>query len=363
MDFINTNLLPWLNDQALPVLNKCLAKAKDNRTPIASAVAAVAICYLAAVRSQRYKYINELRRKYPDPSIALKDSKVAEEVFDTTLRKEFPGLHYLSFQVALYRTITIPSITKLITATGEAYNRPQKREEDTYLLLHEMLDVYPHLEKERKKCPHLTEEQIDNQVSRRTHAIARMNEIHARYRILHGDFLYQLVLFITEPIYWINKFGYRKLDQLEINAYMHANAKFYPTNKKISDKTLENTARHFPVWQQRFVKMAFPCMVTPIDAKAFGLPKASWWFKPIFDSYLYLHGYYCRYLKFPRKESYLGTPIHPSPNNKFMPAYESEAYANGYTVAGLGPTKIETSLCPMPNIRVGTCPVPHFHKK
>ena len=80
-----------------------------------------------------------------------------------------------------------------------------------------MLDVYPHLELERQKNPHLTEEEVDNQVSRRTHAIARMNEIHARYRILHGDFLYQLVLFIIEPIYWINKFGYRKLDQLEMN--------------------------------------------------------------------------------------------------------------------------------------------------
>ncbi|KAG2228134.1 hypothetical protein INT45_009180 [Circinella minor] len=395
MDFINNKLLP-LQVDLFSMFNSCLVNGsslvKKNRGTIASAATIASVYYLVAVRSQRYRYINELRDKYPDPAMPLKDSKIAAEVFDTTIRKEFPALHYVAFQIALYRSVTIPSISRLIVATGEAHGNPQKREEDSYLLLHEMLDVYPHIQHEKKKSPNLSTKNIEIQESRRTHAIARMNEIHGRYRILHGDFLYQLVLFVHEPIYWINKYGYRKLDELEINAiykmwadiadgmglenypesaekmtqyqkeYSEAYAKYFPTSHKVSEATIENTALHFPFWLRPMVRMAFSCMIKPLDCISFNLPLPSWWFKFIFDSYLYLHGYYVRFLKFPRKESYLGTPIHPNENNRYMPQYESEypAYPNGYTIAGLGPTKVKTSLCPMPNVRIGTCPVAHF---
>ncbi|KAI9245362.1 hypothetical protein BDA99DRAFT_447889 [Phascolomyces articulosus] len=370
MGFINSNLLSLINKHVahplFPIvknyLQKCSSLTKDNQRNIVSAVAVITICYLATVRSQRYRYINELRRKYPDPTLPLKDSKIAAEVFDTTIRKEFPALHYVGFQIALYRSVTIPSISRLLVATGEAHGNPQKREEDSYLLLHEMLNVYPHIQYVRQRNPNLTKKEIETQESRRTHAIGRMNEIHSRYRILHGDFLYQLVLFVHEPIYWINKYGYRKLDQLEINNYSSAHSKYFPTTYKISEATIENTASHFPTWLRPIVRMAFSCMVKPLDCASFGLPQASWWFKAIFDSYLYMHGYYVRFLKFPRQESYLGTPIHPNKNNRYMPQYESDhpAYPNGYTIAGLGPIKIRTSLCPMPNVRVGSCPVAHF---
>ena len=81
-----------------------------------------------------------------------------------------------------------------------------------------MLDVHPHVEFLRKKNLKMTQAEVALQTSRRDHSIARLNEIHARYpTIQHGDFLFQLVLFVNEPIFWINKFGYRKLDRLEIN--------------------------------------------------------------------------------------------------------------------------------------------------
>ncbi|KAI9493651.1 hypothetical protein BDB00DRAFT_821989 [Zychaea mexicana] len=397
MGFISVTLLPWITDEFLPIANNYLHKGassvKDNWKPIVSAFGIITVYHLVEIRRHRYRYINELRQKYPDPSIALKDSQVAAKVFDIAMRKEFPALHYVAFNIALYRSVTIPSISRLLVATGEAHVNPQKREEDSYLLLHEMLDVYPHIQSERKKNPSLTAEKIEEQELRRTHAIARMNEIHSRYRILHGDFLYQLVLFVSEPIYWINKFGYRKLDELEMNAiykmwadiadgmglenypssakamieyhkkYAAAHSRYFPTTEKVSESTINNTASHFPSWARPFVRMAFSCMITPQDCRAMGLPQASGWFKSLFDSYLYLHGYYVRFLQFPRKESYLGTPVHPNENNRYMPQYDSgdhPAYPEGYTINGLGPTKIKTSLCPMPNVRVGTCPVAHF---
>lgn len=53
-------------------------------------------------------------------------------------------------------------------------------------------------------------------------AIERLNEIHGKYQILNGDYLYTLSLFITQPIKWINRYGWRKLDPLEENVSHHA---------------------------------------------------------------------------------------------------------------------------------------------
>ena len=94
MDFINNKLLPSYVD-LFSMFNICLingsSAVKKNRITIASAAVIASVCYLAAVRIQRYRYINDLRHKYPDPSMPLKNSKIAAEVFDTTIRKEFPG--------------------------------------------------------------------------------------------------------------------------------------------------------------------------------------------------------------------------------------------------------------------------------
>lgn len=77
MDSVIASLSKWLSD-------------KDNRVLLWQAAATTSVLYLALVRYLRYRNINKLRRKYPDPTIALKDHAVAEEVFDTTARREFP---------------------------------------------------------------------------------------------------------------------------------------------------------------------------------------------------------------------------------------------------------------------------------
>ncbi|KAI9494452.1 hypothetical protein BDB00DRAFT_818090 [Zychaea mexicana] len=108
------------------------------------------------------------------------------------------------------------------------------------------------------------------------------------------------------------------------------------------------------------------CMITPIDCAALGLSRPSWWLKLAYDTCWYLHGYYVRFLKFPRKESYLGTALLPTDHNVFMPQYpqaEHPDFPDGYTFATLGPSKIRSSPCPMPDMRVGTCPVAHAHEK
>ncbi|KAG2219983.1 hypothetical protein INT45_001882 [Circinella minor] len=401
MEFTNNNLLPYINKNVFPFLDTYISKFSSwiinvNRTQLASIVGTFFVCYLATVRHYRYQYINELRRKYPDPNIALKNSQVAAEVFDITFRREFPALHHHGFELALLRSVTIPSISKLLIATGEAFHRPQKREEDSYLILHEMLDVHPHVEFLREKNPKMTQNEVALQTFRRDHSIARLNEIHARYpTIKHGDFLFQLVLFVNEPIFWINKFGYRKLDQLEINAlykmwsdiakemnltdvpqsaeemieytkkYSEEFAKFHVACQKISDRNINNVVSHnAPSWLHDFVRKTYSCRLTPTDCAATGLPQAPQWMQAIYNSYWYIHGFYIRYFAFPAKHSYLGTAILPTEDNVLMPQYYEKGhshptYPNGYTFTELGPAKIKSNLCPMPHMRASTCPVAH----
>ena len=83
------SLLRLFMDSVLASVSKWLSD-KDNRVLLWQAAATTSVLYLALVRYLRYRYINKLRLKYPDPTIALKDPRVAEEVFDTTVRREFP---------------------------------------------------------------------------------------------------------------------------------------------------------------------------------------------------------------------------------------------------------------------------------
>lgn len=39
-----------------------------------------------------------------------------------------------------------------------------------------------------------------------------MNELHGKYNILNGDYIYTLSLFTDEPVNWINRYEWRQLD-------------------------------------------------------------------------------------------------------------------------------------------------------
>lgn len=97
-----------------------------------------------------------------------------------------------ALEFALFRTYAVPSISKLLSQTGEFRNRPRKRYDDTELILSEIL-----------------ENGYDSDRAKR--AFARMNAMHHRFNISNDDFLYVLSTFVFMPMYWIEKFGWRKL--------------------------------------------------------------------------------------------------------------------------------------------------------
>lgn len=112
--------------------------------------------------------------------------------FDTTRAAEF----------ALFRTFAVPSISALLDQTGEFRQRPQRRHDDTELILAEIV-----------------EHGYDS--ARGRAALRRMNQQHHRFAIANDDYLYVMSTFVFEPIRWIERYGWRPMVEQEKLATFH----------------------------------------------------------------------------------------------------------------------------------------------
>lgn len=109
---------------------------------------------------------------------------------------EFPWESTRALEFALFRTFAVPSIGKLLDRTREFSKRPQKRYDDTNLIIAEIV-----------------EHGYDSE--RGSRAINRMNAIHSNFEISNNDFLYVLGAFLFEPKRFVNQFGHRKTTKNE----------------------------------------------------------------------------------------------------------------------------------------------------
>ena len=107
-----------------------------------------------------------------------------------------------SLELALFRTYAVPRISALLRSTGELTERTRKRYDDTDLLLSEIIEHG--YDSPRGKA-----------------AIANINSQHARYPIRNEDYLYVLSTFVYEPIRWIDRYGYRALQESERLAWFY----------------------------------------------------------------------------------------------------------------------------------------------
>lgn len=114
-------------------------------------------------------------------------------------RQDFPFDTTRALELALFRTFAVPSIGGLLAATGEFERRPQRRYDDTDLLVSEIM-----------------EHGYDSERGRA--AIARINALHGRFPIRNDDFRYVLSTFVFEPIRWNARFGWRRLHAVEQQA-------------------------------------------------------------------------------------------------------------------------------------------------
>ena len=148
----------------------------------------------------------------PEPGTPRRDQTVATRIAGLDPETEYEEIARLLYacefswdieralEFALFRTYAIPSISGLLARTGEFETRPRKRYDDTELILAETI-----------------ENGLDS--DRGARAIARMNEMHGRYRIANADMLYVLSTFVCEPIRWLDRFGRRPMTASEQRAW------------------------------------------------------------------------------------------------------------------------------------------------
>jgi dephospho-CoA kinase len=104
----------------------------------------------------------------------------------------FPWDITRALELALLKTFCLPSISGLLSQTGEFEQRPRKRYDDTGLMVAELLRHGP-------GSPEGTA------------VIQRLNRIHGHYTIANADFLYVLSGFVAEPVRWLESYGWRPL--------------------------------------------------------------------------------------------------------------------------------------------------------
>ena len=125
-----------------------------------------------------------------------------EQIYRIITTHEFPWDMNQSLSFALYRTYAVPGIGRLLERTGEFTGRTQKRYDDTALILDTVL-----------------EHGLASEPGRA--AIRRMNQMHGAYPISNDDKLYVLCTFVTMPIRWLGRYGWRPLTEAEKTASAH----------------------------------------------------------------------------------------------------------------------------------------------
>lgn len=123
----------------------------------------------------------------------------ASEIYRLSSAYEFPWDFSRALELALYRTYAVPSIGRLLAETSEFTGRPQKRYDDTALLLDAIV------------------EHGFGSAQGRT-AIRTINRMHRAYDIGDDDMRYVLCTFVVTPKRWIDAYAWRRMSRHEIVA-------------------------------------------------------------------------------------------------------------------------------------------------
>lgn len=140
---------------------------------------------------QRDHWLRQIQRLDPDTDF--------HAIYRISTAYEFPWDTIQALGFALYRTYAVPSIGQLLARTGEFTARPQKRYDDTALILDAV-----------------GEHGMDSGQGRE--AIRRMNQMHRAYRISDDDLRYVLSTFVVVPVRWMAQYAWRPYSRREVRA-------------------------------------------------------------------------------------------------------------------------------------------------
>ncbi|MFF5288721.1 oxygenase MpaB family protein [Paractinoplanes globisporus] len=277
----------------------------------------------------RYRNLNRIA--------ALDPERDHLEIYQISVGLEFPWDYTRALEFALFRTYCVPSISRLLAATGEFENRPQKRYDDTSLL---MAEIAAH----------------GYDSPRGREALRVVNRAHGRYAITNDDMLYVLSTFIYDPIAWLGKYGWRPLHDHERLAAFHyyravgtrmgirdipatyenyaafkhdyesRHFVYSDTNRRIGNYTVGLFAAWFPSFLRPAVRLGVRGMLDEPMLRAFGFDPAPAWVGASAAAGLRARAAALR-LAPPRRRSVLGI----SKRNRTYPGYPT-----GYIPANLG---------------------------
>jgi len=247
----------------------------------------------------------------------------------------FPWDTTRALELALFRTFAAPRIGGLLHGSGEFEARTQKRYDDTDLLVSEII-----------------EHGFDS--PRGSRAIARINALHARFRIANDDFLYVLSSFVFEPIRWNVRFGWRRMSDLERLAwfwfwrgvgermlirdipedygqferdsrrYEADNFRCTPASRCVAVATREMFAGWFPAPLRPLVRRGIHALLHPPLLAAFDLRPAPRWLAWLAESALRARARVLRWLPQRRRP-------------KLRTQLPRADYPDGYRIESLGP--------------------------
>ncbi|MEU4620163.1 oxygenase MpaB family protein [Actinoplanes sp. NPDC023801] len=249
------------------------------------------------------------------------------EIYQISSGREFPWDYTRALEFALFRTYCVPSISKLLAATGEFRDRPQRRYDDTALLMAEMAAHGYDSERGRE-------------------ALKVVNRAHGRYAITNDDMRYVLSTFVYDPIDWLDRHGWRPLHDNERlaafhyyravgrrmgirdipesyddflafkNAYEREHFVYSDTNAEIGRYTVELFAAWFPRFLRPAVRLGVRGMLDERMLTAFGFGPAPRWVGVSATAGLRVRAFALRFFP-PRRESVLGRSEH----NRTYPGY------------------------------------------
>ncbi len=282
----------------------------------------------------RKRYANLERVRTLDPATEY------DEIVRITSRLEFPWDYLQGTGIAFLRDYGVPSISRLLDQTGEFDSDGVKRYDDTLLFGQEVL--------------------LEGANSDRGRAsVGRLNRIHGHYDIPNDEFQYVLATTIVGPVRWIQRYGWRRLDPVELQGLANFTTRFGtlmgikdlptsydgyerllvdyerehfaydPANTRVTEATLRIAARTAnPRFTRPFARRVTIALMDEPLRQALGVPKQPRALTWLVDTALRLRGLLLRLAR-PRRVPYEHRP---------------STYPLGYRLGDLGPASMLDDL-------------------
>jgi hypothetical protein len=256
-----------------------------------------------------------------------------------TSRLEFPWDYTQGTGIAFLRDYGVPSIARLLDRTRQFEDDGVKRYDDTLLFAEEA--------------------SVEGIGSPRARAgVRRLNRIHGHYAIPNDEFRYVLATTIVGPVRWIEAYGWRPLDPIEVQALAHFTTcfgrmmgikdlpttydgyldlltsyerehfAFDPANRRVTEATLRVARRTAPAPLRPVVRRVTIALMDDALRQALGLPRQPAWLVAAVQAGLRLRARALR-LAPPRRTAYHHRP---------------SSYPQGYTLGDLGPASMLDEL-------------------